>query len=397
MKITNKYISLLTIILSFLLFTPCLLVLSSTKAISQEAYRLKKVVIDAGHGGKDFGAIGRKSREKDIVLNVALKVGKYIQDNLPDVEVIYTRDRDVFVPLGDRGKIANESGADLFISIHCNSNPNRSPYGSETYVMGLHKTQGNLDVAMRENAVIVYEEDYSTKYEGYDPNSPESYIIFSLIQNSHLEQSLNIASLIQDEFRERARRRDRGVKQAGFVVLWQNSMPSVLVELGFLSNSKEEAYLLSDEGQTYLASAIYRAFRDYKVMVESRSSSSAESQFNASLESSSTDEPTKVTTQWANPSEGKQPASHNAVLYRVQITASSNPLPSNNPLFDKFKDVEQYHANGLYKYVVGKSDTYAESVEFCEEVRKHFPDAFVVAFKDGNQISIEEARKISGK
>lgn len=397
MKITNKYISLLTIIFSFLLFTPCLLVLSSTKAISQEAYRLKKVVIDAGHGGKDFGAMGRKSKEKDIVLSVALKVGKYIQDNLPDVEVIYTRDRDVFVPLGDRGKIANESGADLFISIHCNSNPNRSPYGSETYVMGLHKTQGNLDVAMRENAVITYEEDYSTKYEGYDPNSPESYIIFSLIQNSHLEQSLNMASLIQDEFRERARRRDRGVKQAGFVVLWQNSMPSVLVELGFLSNSKEETYLLSDEGQAYLASAIYRAFRDYKVMVESRSSSSAESQFNASLESSSTDETTKVTTQWANPSASTQQASPNIVLYRVQITASSNPLPSNNPLYDKFKDVEQYHTNGLYKYVVGKSDSYAESVGFCDEVRKHFPDAFVVAFKGGNQISIEEARKISGK
>ena len=371
--------------------------LSSAKALSQETYKLKKVVIDPGHGGKDSGALGRKSKEKDIVLNVALKVGEYIEENLPEVEVIYTRNRDVFVPLGDRGRIANESAADLFISIHCNSNPNRSPYGSETYVMGLHKTQGNLDVAMRENAVITYEEDYSTKYQGYDPNSPESYIVFSLIQNSHLEQSLHIASLIQNEFRERARRRDRGVKQAGFVVLWQNSMPSVLVELGFLSNSKEENYLITDEGQTYLASAIFRAFREYKTMVESRSSYSAESQFNASLDSSSTNKDTKVTSQWANSSAGTHVANQTAVQYSVQITASTKPLPTTNPIFSKFNNVEHYDTNGLYKYVVGKNSTYAESVAFCEDVRKHFPDAFVVAFKNGKQISIEEARKITKK
>lgn len=391
MKITNKYISLLTVTLSSLLFTWFILVFSNTNGYSQEAYRLKKVVIDAGHGGKDSGAIGRKSKEKDIALNVTLKVGKYIQDNFSDVKVIYTRDRDVFVPLSDRSRIANESGADLFISIHCNSTENRSPYGSETYVMGLHKTQGNLDVAMRENAVITYEEDYSTKYEGYNPNSAESYIIFSLIQNSHLDQSLNIASLIQDEFRERTLRRDRGVKQAGFVVLWQNSMPSVLVELGFLSNPREEDYLITDDGQSYLASAIFRAFREYKTRVESRSSYTAESQFTASLETNNVVETSKVTTQWVNPPAGAQ----SAVQFRVQITVSSNPLPSTNPLFTKIKGVEHYAVNGLYKYVVGKSSSYAESVEFCDEVRKQFPDAFVVAFKEGKQIPIDEARNIS--
>ena len=392
MKIINKYNSLLTVTLITIVFTWCLVVLSYTKAYSQEAYRLKKVVIDAGHGGKDSGAVGRKTLEKTIALNVSLKVGKYIQDNFSDVKVIYTRDKDVFVPVSDRSRIANESGADLFISIHCNSTEDRRPYGSETWVMGLHKTQGNLDVAMRENAVITYEEDYSTKYEGYNPNSVESFIIFSLIQNSHLEQSLNIASLIQDEFRERTLRKDRGVKQAGFLVLWQNSMPSVLVELGFLSNSKEEDYLITDEGQTYLASAIFRAFREYKTMVESRSTFTAESQFNASINSSNAEEASKVTTQWS-PAVVSKPTAKSGVQYKVQITVSTNPLPSTNALFSKIKGVEQYEANGLYKYVVGQSSSYAQSVELCDEVRKQFPDAFVVAFKEGKQISIDEARK----
>lgn len=210
------------------------------------SYKLTKVVIDAGHGGHDTGALGKDAREKDITLAVALKLGKLIETNCPDVTVIYTRKTDVFIPLDERTAIANKAEADLFISIHVNSNPSSRPYGAETYVMGLHKSAGNLDVAMRENSVITYEKDYTTKYEGYDPNSAESFIIFSLMQNAYLDQSLNFASKIQNDFCERGQRKDRGVKQAGFLVLWKTAMPSVLVELGFLSNPQEEKFLMSD-------------------------------------------------------------------------------------------------------------------------------------------------------
>jgi N-acetylmuramoyl-L-alanine amidase len=396
MLLINKSKNIVTCTLLAVVWVVGIILVNPMAGYSQEIYRLRKVVIDPGHGGRDAGAIGRKAKEKDIVLNVSLLVGKYIEENLPDVEVIYTRKTDVFVPLEKRSQIANESEADLFISIHCNANPSRAPYGTETYVMGIYKSQENLDVAMRENAVIAYEEDYTSKYEGYDPNSTESYIIFSLMQNSFLDQSLNIASLIQDEFRERARRHDRGVKQAGFVVLWQNSMPSVLVELGFLSNPKEEDYLISSEGQAYLASAIFRAFREYKNMVELRSTFTAENQFNQVLSSSQTD--VSLSSQWAGEQQGAIPAAIGpGVSYKVQVAASSNPIPASSPIFYKLHNVEELAAGGLYKYLVGSKSTYAETVTFCQEVREHFPDAFIVAFKDGKQISLDQARKISSK
>lgn len=396
MQIVNKSKIIVTRILLVLLWGLVVLPIKPLSVYSQEVYKLRKVVIDAGHGGKDTGAVGRKSKEKDIVLSVALMVGQYIEENMSDVEVIYTRKTDVFVPLEKRSQIANESGADLFISIHCNANTSRSPYGTETYVMGLHKSQDNLDVAMRENAVIAYEEDYTSKYEGYDPNSAESYIVFSLMQNSFLEQSLNFASLIQDEFRERARRRDRGVKQAGFVVLWQNSMPSVLVEMGFISNTKEEEYLISKEGQTYLASAIFRAFREYKGLVESRSTFTAEAQFSQVLNTKEDEGAPEVQSQWNTSETQVKPAAVQGNLqYKVQITASSNRIPANSETFSKLHEVEELVINGLYKYLVGSKQTYAESVALCNQVREHFPDAFVVAFMDGKQIPLDQARKIS--
>ncbi len=395
MQRVNKYTIQVTNFFPSLIWITLFLLFFHIPAYNQEIYKLKKVVIDPGHGGQDTGAMGRKSKEKDIVLNVSLILGKYIESAYPDVEVIYTRRTDVFVPLDMRSKLANEKGADLFISIHCNANPSKAPYGTETYVMGLHKTQGNLDVAMRENAVITYEEDYTTKYEGYDPNSAESFIIFSLIQNSFLEQSLNMASLIQDEFRERARRRDRGVKQAGFFVLWQNSMPSVLVELGFLSNPKEEDYLVTDEAQTYLASAIFRAFKEYKNMVESRSSFTAESRFDSSIRSEKDSKETTVTSQWNTAVTIAKPAEKLGLQYKVQITASSNAVPRTSPVFKNISNVEEYLVDGLYKYVVGSMSTYDEISEYCRKVKEIFPDAFIVAFKDGKQISLDQARKLS--
>jgi len=396
MRVVNKIKNIITGFRLAVVWVVTLFLLFPSVGFSQEIYKLRKVVIDPGHGGRDVGASGKKSLEKDIVLNVALLVGSYIEQQLPDVEVIYTRKTDVFVPLEKRSQIANENEADLFISIHCNANPSRSPYGTETYVMGLHKSQDNLDVAMRENAVIAYEEDYTSKYEGYDPTSAESYIIFSLMQNSFLDQSLNIASLIQDEFRERARRRDRGVKQAGFVVLWQNSMPSVLVELGFLSNPKEEEYLITSEGQAYLASAIFRAFREYKILVESRSAFTAENQFDQVLSSSKTVEATTLTSQWSDEQQGAKPAAiGNGLHYKVQVTASSNPIPATSPIFTKLSNVEELAVDGLFKYLVGSKSTYTETVAFCQQVREHFPDAFIVAFKDGKQIPLDQARRIS--
>ena len=229
--------------------------------------KISTVVIDAGHGGKDPGASGSHSREKDITLAVALKVGRYIKANLPDVKVIYTRTRDRFVPLIKRGEIANKNKADLFISIHCNANNSHKPYGAETYVLGSDDSRSNrnMKVAMLENAAILLEDNAKSNYDGFDPNSPESYIIFSLKQNDYKqEESLVLAQKIQSQFKNRAGRKDRGVHQAGFLVLAGTYMPSVLVELGYLSNYTEEKYLLSEKGQSYLASAIYRAVKSYK-------------------------------------------------------------------------------------------------------------------------------------
>lgn len=231
-------------------------------------YQVKTVVIDAGHGGKDPGCLGGHSREKEIALKIALKLGTYIENNIPEVKVIYTRKKDVFVELDERAKIANDANADLFISIHCNASGSATVVGTETYVMGVHKNDENLNTAKRENSVILLEENYEENYGGYDPNDPATHIAFKIYQGAFLEQSILFASLVEKQFKERAKRKSRGVKQAGLVVLFKSTMPSVLVESGFLTNKSEESYLLSDDGQSYIASAIYRAFKEYKTTVE---------------------------------------------------------------------------------------------------------------------------------
>lgn len=221
------------------------------------------VVIDAGHGGKDPGAIGRKSKEKNITLSLALKVGDYLTNYTDNINVVYTRKTDVFVPLTERAKIANDTNANLFVSIHVNAVSNKNIQGTETYVMGLHKSDDNIEVAKLENSAIFYEKDYQNNYGGYDPNSPTTYIVLNLFQNAYLDMSLTLADKLQTQFRDRARRKDLGVKQAGFLVLWQTTMPSVLIEVGFISNGAEEIYLNSIYGQEIIASAIFRAIRDY--------------------------------------------------------------------------------------------------------------------------------------
>lgn len=245
-----------------------LLLFGSFNTHDVHEYRVTKVVIDPGHGGKDPGTSGKFSKEKDIVLDIALELGDIINEYLDDVEVIYTRKKDKFVPLDKRAEIANKNDADVFISLHVNSSISENTHGTETYVMGLHTSEKNLEVAKRENSVILMEENYKEKYEGFDPKSPESHILFSLYQNAHQGNSIRLGEKIQSQFKERVGRHSRGVKQAGFWVLWQTSMPSVLVEMGFLSNTNEEKYLNDDLGQTYIASGIFRAFRNYKNEIE---------------------------------------------------------------------------------------------------------------------------------
>jgi N-acetylmuramoyl-L-alanine amidase len=246
-------------------------VLPEKRVFSQEKMSITKVVIDAGHGGKDPGTIGKKAQEKNVALQIALKLSEEIRNQCKGVTVICTRTTDEFIELHERAEIANRSKADLFISIHCNANPKHIFQGAETYVMGLHRTEANLDIAKKENAAILMEPDYSSNYNGFDPNSDESYITFTLFQNAFLEQSTRFASLVQEEMKDRVGMNDRGVRQAGFLVLYKTTMPSVLIETGFLSNPEEEKFLTSQKGQQYIASAICRAFREFKAKSEGNS------------------------------------------------------------------------------------------------------------------------------
>jgi len=335
-------------------------------AQEKDNYHLKTVVIDPGHGGRDIGAPGRIRHEKDLVLDISMKIGEYIKKNHPDVKVIYTRKTDTLIPLHKRAEIANRNKADLFISVHCNANENRKVKGTETYVMGLHKSQSNLEVAKKENSAILYEEDYSRKYEGFDPKSAESYIIFSLIQNAYLEQSMKFASAVQDNLDRSTGLNNRGVKQAGFIVLYKTATPRVLVEAGFISNPEQEKYLNSEKGQHKIAESIGKAFTDYKEKIESKS---------VILASDSLD---------------KEKAT-NAIQFRVQVAASSDPIPLDSEYFKGHDNVHQYQMADQYKYTVGSFEDYDRVKEFKRKIRKEFPGAFIVAFKNNNPIPVKKA------
>jgi len=343
---------------------------------AQKGSKIKTVVIDAGHGGKDPGAVAKYSKEKDIALAVALKTGGYIKKNFPGVKVIYTRSTDKFIPLHKRGDIANNSNADLFISIHCNANNSSSIYGTETYVLGIEekRTKRNMDVAMIENAAILLEEDADNKYDNFDPKSPESLISLTLFQDENLEQSLDLADKIQKQFSERVGRKDRSVHQAGFLVLWKTAMPSVLVELGYLSNPTEEKFLRSKEGQVFMASAIYRAFKEYKREFEQENNA------------------------WEYRKESVKsidPVTKQVVDYRVQFYTSPRQLKLSNPRFGKLSNLSYYEHNGMYKYTSGNFPTVEDAKIYQKKVKDAgFSDAFVIAFYKGNRISISEAQVI---
>src|SRR5690554_5780107 len=327
------------------------------------------LVIDPGHGGKDPGALGSSSKEKDIVLSVALKLGALIESNHPDVDVLYTRNKDLFVPLNQRASIANKAHANLFISIHCNALDRRrtSPQGVETFVLGLHRSKDNLDVAKAENSVIMYEEDYSVKYEGFNPNEPESYIIFEFMANEFLGQSVNFASMVQNQLVSNSKRVNRNVRQAGFLVLREVAMPSVLVELGYISNRQEETYLKSQSGQTSLAGSIYNAFREYKREHDKKSHV-----FNGNGASS--------------PGNTPGATSLGVTEYRIQFLTSSREYDNGASALKGLNPVDIYREGSAYKYTYGNTTSRDEISRLLREVQKKFKDAFIVEFVEGQRV-----------
>ena len=377
----------------------------------QRGEKITTVVIDAGHGGKDPGAIGAISKEKDIALTVALLTGDYIKKNCPDVKVVYTRQRDVFVSLNERAAIANRNNADVFISIHCNSAGAKgaSATGAETFVLGEHKNAANLEVAKKENSAILYEEDADEQYGNFDLNSPEAYIALSLFQSEYLNQSLQLAANMQEQFSKRVGRKDRGVQQAGFLVLWKTAMPSILIELGFISNATEERFLASEQGQVYMASAIYRAFRDFKASYEGENNTTATVEPKVVIPKDTPKE-TPTTTQQETPAKSiteipvetksevpkestiVKPVEKARVSFKVQFASRDTQVPVTDKAFAKVPEVGVYFYNGAYRYTSGDFRTKDEAINRQAEVRKlGFDDAFVVAFIDGERATIKEA------
>lgn len=379
---------------------------ASAEEGAQNSIKIKTVVLDAGHGGKDTGAISKNGaiKEKDITLSVALKLGKMINSNYPDVKVVYTRKRDEYIELSKRAEIANRNKADLFISIHVNSQKGTTATGTETFVMGTHKSSSNFEICKLENSVIVLEEDYQSKYEGFDPNSPESYIIFSLLQNTHLEQSLKFAALIQDNFKLGPIKVNRGVKQGGLLVLWKTTMPAVLTEIGFISNPAESNQLRRDAVQSQIAARIFNAFAKYKTDYEGGApklipdnempSQSAEQQ-DAAVESAERQEATVANAdrqeatvaenavQDEQPEAKRQPEAKgqpeaSGKAYRIQILSVTKVLPAGAPDLKGRRDAYYIYANKAYKYCIGEYATREEAAADLPKIRKQFSGAFII-------------------
>ena len=354
------------------------------------------VVLDAGHGGHDAGAIGVKGKEKNINLGVVLKLGKLIETNMPDVTVKYTRKTDVFVGLKERTQIAHKNNGNLFISVHANSvdkkNRNRKTIkGASTYVLGTAKNAKNLEIAKRENSVIMLEDDYSTKYEGFDPNSPESYIIFETMQTAFLDQSISFAALVQEGMVDVAHRADRGVRQNGFYVLAYTGMPSVLVELDFICNPTQEKYMLSEKGQEEMAEAIYNAFVTYKASYDGKTDAIAavkQAQANVSnYDEEAEDEQETITdNSTPNNNDEQEAVTKGQRIYKVQFMALPKKLSANSKSFKGLTPVEVYQEKGYYKYTYGASSTRQGIESDFKKVRKLFKDAFIIVMQDGKRV-----------
>lgn len=363
-------------------------------AKNTENSNLKCIVIDPGHGGHDPGAVYGKYYEKNITLAIALELGRLINERHPDVKVVYTRKTDVFVELYQRSKIANDAKADLFLSIHVNSAKNVSAKGVETYLIGTNQSSKSMEIAMKENNVITFEDNYEQKYEGFDPNSAESYIVFSLMQSSFLEQSSIFASAIQEEYLKKAISTNRGVKQAGFLVLWRTSMPSVLTEVGFLSNSTDRAYLISSEKQKGVAMSLLNAFTRYKNEIDS-----GVKEISVSLNNETDDynvddvvEETIVEPHSQVEETFVKKIDPKTVNYRVQLASYSKSIEINYKNFGKYyKSVSCSQVFGTYKYYI-KMATYKDALKLQRTLRKDmFKDAFTAAYSDDVKIDIKDA------
>lgn len=441
---------------------------------------MKTVVIDAGHGGAKPGAIGKKSKEKELTLQMAMKLGKLIEDNYSDVRIIYTRTTDVDINLAERAHIANRAKADLFLSIHCNSWTNSTPTGVETYVMGLSQSKANMEVAKKENADILLEDNYkdNSDYQGFDPNSPESYVMFAMYQNAYLDKSLDFAGFIQEQYKSSIKTINRGVKQAEIFVLYKTAMPAVLTEVGFISNPEEEQYMMSDEGQATIVASIFKAFASYKAKVEgtkvpnlkidlkgynakpkskpetpkatvkASNEKNAETARPAETSSATTttqETPTKTPTLPSTmipstedtgvepplPMEEPKPttpvvtpktperetaaenksvdsetsptpaaapepkATATGIEYRVQFLSSDRVLKEGDPALKGIKDFDSYTQKGVYRYTTGNFKKVGDATSLQKKVRDMgFKDAFIVAFNNGERISLQQAKEL---
>ena len=373
-----------------LAFLAILLLLSLPYTQAQQPFTL---VIDPGHGGRDPGCVGTIVYEKTVNLAVALLLGNLIEQNHPNVKVVYTRKNDIFIPLDERANIANRHKADLFISIHTNSVKKGNASGAETYTLGLSKSDENLEVAMRENAVIQMEDDYLLKYEGFDPMSDESYIMFEFIQNKHIEQSVSFASEIQKAF-VRANRRNRGVRQGGFLVLRKTSMPSVLTELGFISNRTEERYLATKEGQNELARSIYQAFTNYKNDFDRKLGSMNGKPVEIiayTPNTTATDVNRNVQNETGNIRNNKNETTaaspdRDAIIYKVQIMTSDKLYSFKDKRFKGYDELSYYVEKGTYKYTYGATADYAKIMNMYRIASKDFKGAFIIKTKNGKRI-----------
>ena len=366
-------------ILQFLILT--FFIVGYLEMPAQNGHGFNKIVIDAGHGGYDKGAITKNVFEKNLTLAIAFKTGRLISDSLPDIEVIYTRTDDSFIELHKRAAIANNSAADLFISVHCNSNLSPKPFGAETYVMGLHKTSENLEVAKTENAAILMEENYLNQYDGFDPNLDEDYITLNMFQSAHLKQSLDLSKIVQRKLTDVTGMYDRGVKQAGFVVLYLTTMPGILIETGFLSNPAEEKFLLDPKNQDKIAHAIFLAVKEYRASLIKPEITIAE--------------PVVAEVVKAEIIPEKE--------YRIGFATVKKLFPANYPAFDAMPDVRYFYINHRYLYTFGFAKSFDEALAIYKMAlkadkigRKYLKKAEIVCFED-NQIISRESVKASLK
>ncbi|MAN60137.1 MAG: N-acetylmuramoyl-L-alanine amidase [Flavobacteriaceae bacterium] len=333
------------------------------------------VVLDAGHGGHDSGNTGNGYKEKDIALNIVLQVGKLLEKE-PGIKVIYTRTTDKFIDLHERGAIANRADADLFVSVHCNAHHSQA-YGTETFVLGLHANERNLEVAKKENEVIFLEENYRENYAGYDPNSPESFIGLTLMQEEYLDQSIMLAGLIQNNFTNRLHRKDRSVKQAGFIVLHQSYMPSVLIETGFLTNKEEGKYLNSAKGQQEMANSIADGIKNYRKNLE--------------LATSAAQNPVITKSEIENAIDKSDAEIYNGVTFKVQVAAGRKKIEPHAYNFKGLQGVSREKEDGMFKYYYGATSNYSEiKLKHTFAKEKGFATSFVVAFKNGKKQELTE-------